>query len=112
MPSARNSEETCRALAADVTVHDQVKQVVAATQKAFGGRIDVLINVAGVTGAGSNVEDITEETWDFVFAVNCKGTFLFIKEVVPPHEGCWWREYCQFLEQSQAYTPPVAEQLR
>ncbi len=75
--------EGCRALAADVTAHDQVQKVVAAAQEAFGGKIDILVNVAGVTGAGGAVEDITEENWDFVFAVNCKGTFLFTKEVVP-----------------------------
>ncbi|MFO7907286.1 MAG: SDR family NAD(P)-dependent oxidoreductase [Planctomycetota bacterium] len=75
--------EKCQAMAADVTVPDQVKQVVAATRNAFGGRIDVLINVAGVTGTGGPVEEMTEETWDFVFAVNCKGTFLFTREVVP-----------------------------
>lgn len=72
----------CQALAADVTVCAQVQQVVTAARTAFDDRIDVLINVAGVTGAGGAVEDITEETWDSVFAVNCKGTFLFIREVV------------------------------
>ena len=43
----------------------------------------MLINVAGATGQGGKVEDLSEETWDFVFAVNCKGTFLFVKEVMP-----------------------------
>ncbi|TWT80313.1 Sorbitol dehydrogenase [Planctomycetes bacterium CA13] len=79
---AKELGEDCKALAADVTVHDQVKKVVEATTAAYG-KIDVLINVAGVTGAGSAVEEIDEKTWDFVFDVNCKGTFLFIKEVVP-----------------------------
>jgi NAD(P)-dependent dehydrogenase (short-subunit alcohol dehydrogenase family) len=73
----------CRSLAADVTRYDQVKQVVAAAVDAFGGRIDVLVNVAGTVGQGNKVEDISPENWDAVFAVNCKGTFLFIKEVVP-----------------------------
>jgi NAD(P)-dependent dehydrogenase (short-subunit alcohol dehydrogenase family) len=72
-----------RGLAADVTRHDQVKRVVAAAVDAFGGRIDVLVNVAGTVGQGNKVEDISPENWDAVFAVNCKGTFLFIKEVVP-----------------------------
>lgn len=72
-----------QALSADCTKHDQVKRVVAAAQSAFGGAIDVLINVAGTVGQGGNVEDLTEQTWDFVFAVNCKGTFLFTKEIVP-----------------------------
>jgi len=73
----------CKGLAADCTKSAQVAQVVQACQSAFGNNIDVLINVAGVTGQGGQIEDITEETWDFVFAVNCKGTFLFIKEVMP-----------------------------
>jgi len=73
----------CKALAADCTKADQVQKVVQMCQQTFGGAIDILINVAGVTGKGAQVEDISEETWDFVFAVNCKGTFLFVKEVMP-----------------------------
>jgi NAD(P)-dependent dehydrogenase (short-subunit alcohol dehydrogenase family) len=71
------------AVAADVTKHADVKHVVAESLKVFGGKIDLLVNVAGVTGQGGPVEDLSEETWDFVYAVNCKGTFFFIKEVVP-----------------------------
>jgi len=73
----------CKALAADCTKAEQVAKVVQQCQQTFGGAIDILINVAGVTGKGAQVEDISEETWDFVFAVNCKGTFLFVKEVMP-----------------------------
>jgi len=76
------SGETAKSLAGDITDHEKVKAIVAATLEAFG-KIDVLVNVAGVTGEGNNVEDITPEDWDFVYAVNCKGTFLFVKEVVP-----------------------------
>jgi len=73
----------CHALAADVTDHDQVNQVVAAARRALGDRIDVLVNVAGTVGKGGPVEELSEANWDQVFAVNCKGTFLPIKEVVP-----------------------------
>lgn len=72
-----------RSLAADCTKAAQVNAVVKTCQKEFGTNIDVLINVAGVTGKGGKIEEISEETWDFVFAVNVKGTFLFIKEVMP-----------------------------
>lgn len=75
--------DNCQGLAADVTDHDQVKKVVAATVGAFGGKIDVLVNVAGTVGEGGKIEEIEEKNWDFVFDVNCKGSFLFIKEVVP-----------------------------
>ncbi len=73
---------TCRALAADVVDERQVIAVVSAAKEAFGGRIDILVNVAGVVAQGK-VEDLTAQEWDRVFAVNCRGTFLFIKHVVP-----------------------------
>lgn len=73
----------CKALAADCTKSEQVSAVVKTSRNEFGDNIDILINVAGVTGKGGKIEDISEETWDFVYAVNVKGTFLFIKEVMP-----------------------------
>ena len=73
----------CRGLAADVTDEGQVSKVVDAAVDAFGDRIDVLINVAGVTGQGGPVENLTVDNWNFVFAVNCTGTFLFTRRVVP-----------------------------
>jgi NAD(P)-dependent dehydrogenase (short-subunit alcohol dehydrogenase family) len=72
----------CQGLAADVTCEAQVKTVVDAAAAAFDNRIDILVNVAGIV-ATSRVEDIDEADWDRVFAVNCKGTFLFVKYVVP-----------------------------
>jgi len=72
----------CQGLAADVTREGQVEAVVAAAAEAFDQQIDILVNVAGIVGQGK-VEDITEAEWDAVYAVNCKGTFFFIKHVVP-----------------------------
>lgn len=74
--------KACHGLAADVTVPEQVEAVVAAAAKEFDGKIDYLVNVAGIVAQGA-VEDIPVEEWDRVFAVNCKGSFLFIKYVVP-----------------------------
>jgi len=72
----------CQGLAADVTNEEQVDCVVAAAAKAFNGQIDILVNVAGIVGQGK-VEDLSVEEWDRMFAVNCRGAFLFIKHVVP-----------------------------
>ena len=72
----------CKGLAADATKEAEVKAVVDATAEAFGGKVDVLVNVAGVVAQGK-VEEITEKDWDFMFAVNCKGSFFFIKYAVP-----------------------------
>ena len=72
----------CRGMPADVTQENDVSAAVAAASEALGGRIDVLVNVAGIVGQGP-VEDMTVEEWDHIFAVNCRGTFLFTKHVVP-----------------------------
>ena len=73
---------TCAGLAGDVTVEEQVQAVVAAAADAFGGKVDILVNVAGIIRT-NKIEETTVETWDHVFAVNCKGTFLFAKHTVP-----------------------------
>jgi NAD(P)-dependent dehydrogenase (short-subunit alcohol dehydrogenase family) len=72
----------CHGQACDVTNEAQVKACVEAALKALGGRVDVLVNVAGIVGQGL-VEEITVEQWDKMFAVNCRGTFLFCKYVAP-----------------------------
>jgi len=69
-------------LDADVTNETQVKAVVDAAAARFDNVIDILVNVAGVAGQNP-IEQITEKEWDFVFAVNCKGPFFFIKYVAP-----------------------------
>ncbi len=45
------------------------------------GRIDVLVNAAGVAGGGA-VHDLAAEEWDRVLGVNLKGTFLVCKHVL------------------------------
>ena len=80
--AAKEIGDGCGGLAGDVTKAGQVQTVVNAASDAFDGKIDILVNVAGIVGQG-HVEDITEEDWDKMFAVNCKGTFLFTKYVVP-----------------------------
>jgi len=79
---AKEIGEGCLALAADVTKIDDVQKVVAAAAEAFNNKIDILINVAGIIGT-CPVEDLTEDQWDMMMAVNCKGPFLFTKFVVP-----------------------------
>jgi 3-oxoacyl-[acyl-carrier protein] reductase len=66
---------------ADVRSADDCKRVAEATEAAFG-RIDVLVNNAGVA-AGATVETLTEAMWDANLDINLKGTFLMCQAVVP-----------------------------
>jgi len=60
-----------------------VERTVARTLEAFG-RIDILVNAAGVTGpVETPVQDITAEDFKFVLDTNIVGTFLPIKHVLP-----------------------------
>jgi NAD(P)-dependent dehydrogenase (short-subunit alcohol dehydrogenase family) len=72
----------CQGLAADVTRAEQVARVIRRVAAATGGRIDIIVNVAGVVGQGK-VETLDEAEWDRIFAVNCKGSFLLIRQAVP-----------------------------
>lgn len=45
------------------------------------GRIDILVNGAGITGKPTSTLETDEEGWDEVMAINLKAPFLFIKHV-------------------------------
>ena len=59
-----------------------VEAMVSATTDAYG-RIDILINNAGTTHYPGPMEEISEEDFDKVFAVNCKSVYLSAKSIVP-----------------------------
>jgi NAD(P)-dependent dehydrogenase (short-subunit alcohol dehydrogenase family) len=65
----------------DVTREADWQQAVEATVKRFG-RLDVLVNNAGISGRG-RVEDTAVEEWDRVMEVNAKGVFLGTKVAIP-----------------------------
>ena len=71
-------------VACDVIEEGQVQAMEAEALKVFGGRIDILVNVAGVTGPiETPVQDIKVDDFDCVIIANERGTFLPIKHVVP-----------------------------
>ncbi len=68
----------------DVVVEAEVKALVERTLGAFGGRIDILVNCAGITGpVETPVWEITGDDFAHVLDVNVKGTFLPMKHVLP-----------------------------
>ncbi|SMC55381.1 elongation factor P 5-aminopentanone reductase [Papillibacter cinnamivorans] len=69
------------ALRADVADREQVDGMVRSALAAFGG-IDVLVNNAAVSLWGQ-FQDVTEEEWDRLFAVNVKGVFHCCRAVLP-----------------------------
>jgi len=68
------------AISCDISKSSKVKEMVNQVQEIFG-RIDVLVNNAGIIRRGT-IETVTEEDWDRVMEVNLKGTFNCSKAVV------------------------------
>jgi 3-oxoacyl-[acyl-carrier protein] reductase len=76
------SDHRALAYQADVT---QREQVVAAVEQAIAafGRLDILVNVAGVVSFGS-AATLAEAEWDRVIDINLKGSFLACQAVIAP----------------------------
>ncbi len=67
---------------ADVSRAADAEHLIKATGDKFG-RIDVLVNNAGIFMKEIPVEEIEESFWDKIYAVNVRGIFLCTKYVVP-----------------------------
>lgn len=71
-------------VACDVVDDASVKAMVEKAKTFFGNRIDILVNVAGVTGPiETPVWNITAEDFSYVIEANIRGTFLPIKYTLP-----------------------------
>jgi NAD(P)-dependent dehydrogenase (short-subunit alcohol dehydrogenase family) len=47
------------------------------------GRLDIVVNNAGIAGANKPTHELTEEEWDRVQSINVKGVFFCTKHAVP-----------------------------
>lgn len=74
--------ENCKTIKTNVSEDSDVARMVTATLDAFG-QIDILINNAGVTHLPAPMEDVSEDDFDRVFAVNCKSVYLTAKHIAP-----------------------------
>jgi NAD(P)-dependent dehydrogenase (short-subunit alcohol dehydrogenase family) len=82
----RTAEEAARLGVRAEVFHAEMREardieaLTAAVIDAFG-RIDVLVNNAGISGAEKTVVDLTPEDWDEVLAVNLRGPALCARAV-------------------------------
>ena len=76
------------ALGADVSKREAVFAAVAKLRDAFGP-ITILVNNAGVTDF-TPFEEVTDELWDFVYAVNVRGPMILTQAVLPDMKAAHW----------------------
>ena len=69
----------------DVTSGTDLDALVQAAADQYG-KIDILINNAGIGGSLANMDQITDEEWDQVLATNLTAPFQLMKRVIPMME--------------------------
>ncbi|WP_335947813.1 SDR family oxidoreductase [Salipiger bermudensis] len=65
----------------DVANGDSVAEMVARAVAEMG-RVDILVNNAGITHLPAPMEEVSEDDFDRVFAVNCKSVYLTARALV------------------------------
>jgi meso-butanediol dehydrogenase/(S,S)-butanediol dehydrogenase/diacetyl reductase len=65
------------AIKADVTNSSDIEYMIKSVVDALGS-LDVMVNNAGVTRT-SNIMDLTEKDWNWIYDVNAKGTFFCLQ---------------------------------
>lgn len=78
---AAANELGAHAVTADVAAEDHAVRLVAEHRERFG-RLDVLVNSAGI-GIAGRVESTSAKQWDLQTGVNLRGLFLVTRESIP-----------------------------
>lgn len=83
------TEQACRShgaqllpILADQRSSQSVSEMATGTVQAFG-RIDVLVNIAGVRSPGKPIADLTDTDWGTVLQTNLSGVFYLCRAVIP-----------------------------
>ena len=71
-----------RAFHCNITEEKQVKGIIDNVLAIFG-KIDILVNSAGIIGPTTTIDKIKISDWNRVFQVNVTGTFLCCKHCIP-----------------------------
>jgi 3-oxoacyl-[acyl-carrier protein] reductase len=79
---ARELGDAVAVVEGDVAVASDARRMIDTAVERFG-RLDVLVNNAGVAQPPQSFVDTTEAEWDRLFAVNAKAIFLAARHAVP-----------------------------
>jgi 3-oxoacyl-[acyl-carrier protein] reductase len=78
----RNLKANCHGWTCDVSQEEPVKNLLAGILEQFG-RIDVLVNNAGVMTRAAAAHELDVKKWDYTIAVNLRGAFLVSRAALP-----------------------------
>lgn len=66
----------------DVSKEKEVEKVISLVVKEFG-KLDAIVNNAGITGVNKPTHELSEEEWDAVMNIDLKGVFFCSKHSIP-----------------------------
>lgn len=84
----RDGGGTAIAVGGDVSNRASVRAALAVVREKLGA-ISILVNNAGVTDF-TPFEELTDERWDFIYAVNVRGLFIMTQECLPDMKSAGW----------------------
>ena len=76
------AEDRILCLTESITEEENVKRIIGAVKERFG-RIDILVNTAGICGRYQMTADMDFDNFKQILAVNVHGTFLMMKHAIP-----------------------------
>jgi len=100
----RDAGGTAIAVGADVSNRASVQAALAQVREQLGA-ISILVNNAGVTDF-TPFEELTDERWDFIYAVNVRGLFIMTQECLPDMKSAGWGRIVN-ISSSSAQTDAV-----
>ena len=77
----KQSFKSVKTLEFNLSAHDKIEEFIEESNKIFDGKIDVLINNAGITRDNLSIR-MKEEEWNEVININLTSTFLISKFVI------------------------------
>ncbi|KAL5362262.1 NAD(P)-binding protein [Aspergillus floccosus] len=81
-PAALEASDSVRTMQCDLTDPDAPRRIVETCSSAFDGRIDILMNIAGVIDHNASVDAVTDTDWDRCMAVNLTAPVKLMREVI------------------------------
>ncbi len=106
----RKAGGTAQALAADVSDRHAVEGLFAAIDARFG-RLDVLVNNAGIGQRIESITSIDDETWRRTLAVNLDGAFYCLRAAIPRLRAAGGGRYAASKAGLLALTAKAAREL-
>ncbi|PMD45731.1 short-chain dehydrogenase/reductase SDR [Hyaloscypha variabilis F] len=83
LPSSLSPSPTFAFHQIDLSLPDAAASVLSSCQKAFGDRVDILLNVAGVMDLNHSVDTLDPAMWERVIKINLTAPVMLMRAVVP-----------------------------